>query len=150
MKPHTLIVTFLSAAALLAGCDKAGTPSQQLDKVQAETKEPAQDLQEKDYTFAQKSEFTEKMESQLAEINNDLEQLEAKIKKSSDTVKTEAKPRLQALREKSTELNKQIGGVKNATESTWDTVKNGTRKAYAALKEGFQQSRQWVSDKIAP
>ena len=86
----------------------------------------------------------------MAEINNDLEQLEAKIKKSSDTVKTEAKPRLQALREKSTELNKQIGGVKNATESTWDTVKNGTRKAYAALKEGFQQSRQWVSDKIAP
>jgi hypothetical protein len=31
-----------------------------------------------------------------------------------------------------------------------EIVKSGTRKAYAALKEGFQQSRQWVSDKIAP
>jgi hypothetical protein len=40
--------------------------------------------------------------------------------------------------------------VKNATESTWESVKSGTRKAYEALKEGFQQSRQWVSDKIAP
>ena len=65
-------------------------------------------------------------------------------------VKAEAKPKLQALREKADQLGKQLDEVKNATESTWDSVKSGTRKAYDALKEGFQQSRQWVSDKIAP
>ncbi len=40
--------------------------------------------------------------------------------------------------------------AKNATESTWDSVKSGFQKAYDATKDGFNQSRQWVSDKIAP
>jgi hypothetical protein len=40
--------------------------------------------------------------------------------------------------------------AKNATESTWDDVKAGFKKAYSELKDGFNQARQWVSDKIAP
>jgi hypothetical protein len=47
-------------------------------------------------------------------------------------------------------LNKQLEDARNATESTWDSVKNGFNKAYDATKDGFQQARQWVSDKIAP
>ena len=46
-----MTVIFLSAAAFMAGCDKAQTLSQQLDKVQTETKQAAQDL--KSHTFAQ-------------------------------------------------------------------------------------------------
>jgi hypothetical protein len=148
MKPHALIITFLSAAVFAVGCKKEETTSQQLDKVKTETKEAAQDM--KDYSYAQKAEFTEKMKSQLDEINRDLDQLAAKIEKSNDAVKAEAKPKLQALREQTAQLEKQLDEVKNATESTWDTVKSGTKKAYDALKEGFHQSRQWVSDKIAP
>ena len=40
--------------------------------------------------------------------------------------------------------------VTNATESTWGTIKADFEKAYAGLKDGFAQSRQWLSDKIAP
>jgi len=148
MKHYTLIISFLVVAALTVGCKKEETASQKLDKVKAETKEAAQDL--KDYTFAQKAEFTEKMRSQLAEINKELDQLGARIETSSDAVKAEAKPKLQALREQTAQLNKQLDEARNATESTWDSVKSGTRKAYDSLKEGFQQSRQWVSEKIAP
>jgi ElaB/YqjD/DUF883 family membrane-anchored ribosome-binding protein len=148
MKHKTLLLTFLSVAAFTMGCNKAETTSQKLDKVQEKTAEAAQDM--KDYTYAQKAEFTAKMQSQLTEINKDLDQLAAKIEKSSDEVKAEAKPKLQALREKADQLGKQLDETRNATESTWESVKAGTRKAYDALKEGFQQSRQWVSDKIAP
>ncbi len=90
------------------------------------------------------------MESQKAEITRDLELLEAKIEKSSDTVKAEAGPRLQALRDQSARLNTHLEGVKDATETTWDSVKAGSRTAYAEMKEGFTQARQWVSEKIAP
>jgi cytochrome c556 len=148
MKNKTLVITLLSAAALAVGCNKEQTTSQQLDQVQAETKQAAQDM--KDYTFAQKAEFVEKMQGQLAELNRDLDQLDAQIEKSSDAVKAEAKPRLQALRDQTAQLNKQLEDARNATESTWDTVKNGFKNAYEATKDGFQQSRQWVSDKIAP
>ena len=130
------------------GCNKETTTSQQLDKVQVKTEEAAKDM--KDYTYAQKSEFVDNMQGQLTAINGDLDQLSAKIEKSNDAAKAEAKPKLQALREKSAQLGKQLDAARNATESTWDSVKAGSKKAYNELKDGFTQARQWVSDKMAP
>ena len=148
MKRNKLMITFLSATAFAVGCNKEGTTSQQIDKVQGETAAAAQDM--KDYTYAQKTQFVEKMQGQLAALNKDLDQLAAKIAKSSDAVKAEAKPKLQVLRDQTAQLNKQLDEVKNATESTWDSVKNGFKKGYESSKDGFQQTRLWVSEKVAP
>lgn len=149
---HLTIAAF-AITAFAVGCkpsaeqDRNAT-AEQFDKVQDKTKEAAQDM--KDYTFAQKAEFTEKMQSQLAEIHKDLDRLAAKIEKSSDAAKAQAQPKLQALREKADQLGKQLGEAKNATESTWDSVKATSKKAYNELKDGFNEARQWVSEKIAP
>jgi len=54
-------------------------------------------------------------------LNQDLDQLAAKIEKSSEAVKAAAKPKLQALREQAAKLNQQLasapptGGVPAAT-----------------------------------
>ena len=150
MKHNKLIISFLTVAAFAVACTPSDDKStqQQLDNLKSETKAAAQDM--KDYTFAQKAAFTEEIRSKLAAINKDLDQIAAHVEKSSDAVKADAKPKLQAMREQTERLNVQLDEIKNATESTWETVKSNTRKAYDALKEGFQQSRQWVSDKIAP
>lgn len=148
MKSNTLPFTFLAVVALAMGCEKEPTASQQLDKVQADANQAAKDM--KDYSFTQKAEFVAKMQTQLAALNADLDQLAAKVEKSSETIKAEAKPKLQALRDQTARLNKQLDEVNNATESTWGTVKDSFRKAYEASKDGFQQARQWLSDKIAP
>ena len=148
MNNKTWFITFLSIAAFAVGCDKQQTTSQQIETVKTETKQAAQDM--KDYTFAQKAEFVKTMQGQLDVLNKDLDQLAAKIESSSDAVKAEAKPKLQALRDQAAQLNKQLDEAKNATESTWDSVKAGCSKAYDATKDGFNQARQWVSDKIAP
>src|SRR6185295_2768690 len=118
MKHHTLLITFLSAATFAIGCkpsdEKAAAnrdTSQQIDKVKQETKEAAQDM--KDYAYAQKADFVEKMQAQLTEINRDLDQLAAKIEKSSEAAKAEAKPKLQALREQTAKLNKQLDEARN-------------------------------------
>ena len=50
MKHQNLLITLLAAAAFAVGCNKEQTTSQQLDKVQAETKQTAQDM--KEYTYA--------------------------------------------------------------------------------------------------
>jgi len=148
MKNKTVVITLLSIAAIVVGCNKEQTTSQQMDKVQTETTQAAQDM--KDYTFAQKAEFVKTMQGQLDTLNKDLDQLSAKIDSSSDAVKAEAKPKLQALRDQTAQLNQQLTDAQNATESTWDSVKAGCQKAYDATKDGFNQTRQWVSDKIAP
>jgi len=148
MKNKTWVITVLSIAVVAVGCNKEPSTSEQMDKVQTETKQAAVDM--KDYTFAQKAEFVKAMQAQLDALNKDLDQLAAKVDKSSDAVKAEAKPKLQALRDQTAQLNKQLDDAKNATESTWDSVKGGFTKAYDATKNGFNQARQWVSDKIAP
>jgi cytochrome c556 len=157
MKHTKLVIPCLALAAFVLGCkpsaEQAATENreataQQMDKVKQETKEAAQDV--KDYAYAQKAEFVEKMQKQLAAINRDLDQLSDKVEKSSDAAKAEAKPKLQALREQTAKLTKQLDEAKNATESTWDSVKAGFKKGYSELKDGFQQARQWASDKIAP
>jgi ABC-type transporter Mla subunit MlaD len=148
MKNKTVVITLLSIAAIAVGCNKEQTTSQQIDKVQTETTQAAQDM--KDYTFAQKAEFVKTMQGQLAALNKDLDQLSAKIDSSSDAVKAEAKPKLQALRDQAAQLNQQLADAQNATESTWDSVKAGFQKTYDATKDGVSQARQWLSDKIAP
>ena len=150
VKHKPILLSLLAITTLVVGCDKSKTTSQQIEEIKTETKAAVQDLKEKDYTFAQKDEFTETMKRQLAAINQDLDALEAKIKNSSGAAKAEAEPKLQALREKAAQLGRQIDGAKDATESTWDSVKASSKKAYGDLKDGFNQSRQWVSDKIAP
>jgi chromosome segregation ATPase len=144
----TWLLTLLSAAAFAVGCEKEQTTSQQIEKVKTETKQAAQDM--KVYTFAQKDEFVKAMQAQLTALNEDLDKLSAKIDSSSDAVKAEAKPKLQVLRDQAAKLNQQLVDARNATESTWDDVKAGSQKAFDSLKDGFNQARQWVSDKIAP
>lgn len=136
MKHEALLISPLGVGAFTIGDNKK------------KTTEAAQDM--KDYTFEQKAAFTAQTESQLAEINKDLDALAAKIGKSSATVKGEATPKLQAVREEVARLNTQLDEIKNATESTWDSVKAISEKSYNELKDGFNQVRQWVGDNIAP
>jgi ABC-type transporter Mla subunit MlaD len=148
MQNKTCLFTFLTAAALVAGCGKEASTSQQIDKVQTEATQAAQNM--KDYTYAQKADFVAAMQAQLTTLNQDLDQLSAKVDHASDAVKAEAKPKLQALRDQAAKLNQQLADAQNATESTWDSVKADSQKTYAALAESFTDARQWVSDKIAP
>ena len=148
MKLDTQLIIFLSSAAFAVGCNQQATTGEQLDKVQAKTEQTAKEM--KDYSYAQKAQFVDKMQAQLTALNHELALLAAKIEKSSDAAQAEAKPKLQALRDQTAKLDKQFDEVKNASESTWDKVKSGFNTAYESSKESFQQSRQWLSNKVAP
>jgi phage host-nuclease inhibitor protein Gam len=150
MKNKTLLFTVIAIAATAfgVGCKKTATSSQQLDKVQEKTTEAAREM--RDYAYAQKDEFVANMKLQLADLNRELDQLAIRIERSSDAVKAEARPKLDALRAQIAVLNKQLDQATNASESSWDNAKGDFKKSYEASKEGFQQARQWLSEKIAP
>src|ERR1044072_839352 len=98
VKHMTRVIPLLAVAAFAASCkpSEGGSTKQQIDKVKQETKEAVLDM--KDYTFAQKANSPEKIKTQWAGINKDLAQLAAKVEKSRDAARAEAKPRLQKLR----------------------------------------------------
>ncbi len=157
MKYTKLVITSLAVAAFAVGCKpseenvvakdrEAAAP--QIESVTMETKEAAREM--KDYAYAQKSEFVAAMQMQLDDLNKELDQLSARIEKSSDAAKAEAKPKIEALRDQKAKLTRQLDNARDATESTWDDVEAGFKKGYGELKDGLQQARGWVSEKIAP
>lgn len=140
----------VSCSFLSVACQPSAdsTTEQQLDQIQADATDASNDLY--NYTYEQKAEFVASMENKLAELDHNLDELSASINNSSTAVKAEATPRLLALRAQHKQLKEQLDSVSNATPSTWDSVKRSTGNAYDELKEGFQKSRQWLSEKIAP
>ena len=148
MKNRALIITIISTALFATGRVGGQTASQDLEKAKIETKEAAHDMEA--YTFAEKDKFTRKMQAKLAEINRDLDRLDAKIEKAGDAGRGEAKSKLHALRVEADHLGKQLEAARNATESDWDRVKADSKKSYDELRDGVNRARQWVSDKIAP
>lgn len=160
MKRKQIILTAFTVAAFTVGCKPTTdgtanntspaeeTASTRLDKAKQETKEAAQAT--KDYVYAQKTEFVEAMRAELAELNKQMDELAVKVENSTGAAKEEAKAKLQALRERTASLNQKLDEVGNATESTWEEVKAGFKKAYEETKKSFNEARQWLSEKIAP
>ena len=155
MKNTLLVSSLIVVVALATACKPStATPATQttaakeLDKVQAATTSAAMEM--KDFTFAQRTEFVVKMRAQVAELNASIEEVSLRIAASSDAVKEKSASKLAALRAQSAALDKQLDAITSATQSTWSRVKADSEKAYAALKDGVNQSRQWVSDVIAP
>jgi hypothetical protein len=58
--------------------------------------------------------------------------------------------RLDAVRENWARAKTQLDLAKTATEATWNDVKRGLQKSRDELMESFENSRQWLSDKIEP
>jgi uncharacterized coiled-coil protein SlyX len=159
MRHAILIMTFLIVAGLAAGCtptegNAAEGPIQvepaspERDKVKTETKEAVQAIQ--DYTYAQKAEFVAETQKELAEFQTALDRLAARVDRSRGEAKADAKIRLDAVRENWARAKTQLGQAESATEATWNDVKRGLQKSRDELKESFENSRQWLSDKIEP
>jgi len=156
-KPIPLVVACLALSVGAVGCkptadssatDTPNATARRSGGVEQEATAAAQEL--KDYTYAQRTEFVASMQGQLDALQRDLDRLAAQVERASAAAKTEASPRLQTLRDKAAQLRTHLDAAKNATESTWDEVKAGFMQGYSELKDGFNQARQWVSDKIAP
>lgn len=149
MKHETVLIAWLSGAAFTIGCDQADTTtSQRLENV--EDRNDATDLDIENYTYNQKDQFVQTMEIRLAEINQELNEMSAKLERSSAEARAEAQPKMRALRDQSDALSRQLDEVKDASESNWENVKIRSQETFESLEEGFQESRQWLSEKIAP
>ncbi len=149
MKPVKSILLPLALAALAVGCKPATTPATTTaGPTPALAVIPAPELN--DYAYAQKTVYAGKMRDQAAELAREVDALTAKVERANDAAKAEARPKLEELRAKLDRLNQQVDETGAATESTWETVKTGSRKAYDELKDSVTQARQWMSEKIAP
>ena len=61
---------------------------------------------------------------------------------------SEAGFQLESVREKWVLAKKKLGRAEGATGSTPDDVKGGFQKSSGGSKDSFEQTRQWLSEKI--
>lgn len=117
MRHAILATTLLGAAALAVGCTskevKASVEPKQaqpsaahLEKAKAETKQAEQEM--RNYAYAERAEFVVKMKKELVSIQDELDQLGAKVESAGGSAKADARVKLAAVREKWAQAKKQV------------------------------------------
>lgn len=153
------LVLALCAAPLAIGCKSTSehptldtkqqeSASVQLAKARADSKSAAQALAE--YSYTRKAEFVATMNKELLILQDDLDRLSTRAGSPGRAAKVDAKAKLEGVREKLAQTKDLLAQVESATESTWNGATGGFRQAYASLHESVDETRSWLSDKIAP
>ncbi len=133
------------AGALTETGASNSTPSS-LREIKKETGEAVKAGQK--YLFAQKDKFVEKMGSDLAKVNQEIDRLATKAEKAKDDIKADAETKLKALRDKSAALSGKLDQAKEATEANWEEVKSGCQKVYDEFEDALKNARQWWVEKF--
>ena len=156
MRPRTTILPIvLSLAAVgLVGCgpDEAATQDgrsaeEERERAKTETKEAMEAVG--DYAYAQKADFIADMETKLNELEVEIERLETRVAASGD-VKADAQTKLDEVRAKWAVTKTKLEAAEAASESNWDEFERDAKQAQEDLETSFDDTRQWMSDKLEP
>jgi paraquat-inducible protein B len=153
-KRITLILTLLSVGCPTAteeptgGAKPAETAASKLEDAKRESAEAGRAV--RDYAYAERAEFIAEMNKELATIEAEMDRLTAKVESSEGEVKADAKLKLDGVRQKWAEAKKRLDDVEKATADDWDEVKRDVERSHGELKKAFDDTRQWLSEEIAP
>ncbi|MEX1366248.1 MAG: hypothetical protein AB1Z98_24195 [Nannocystaceae bacterium] len=144
---------------LLAACPWSDdTPTegskehQTVDEARAEAKEKGQSAARavREYSYAQKDQLVAEMNEELADIQAQIDRLSTEVEATNGEAKLEAERKLEAVRERWRRAKDQLEAAQAANEETWEEVKSGFADTYDELHSSLDESRQWLSTKIAP
>ncbi len=123
------------------------TAQEQLARAQRETHEAADAIQ--DYAYTQKDAFIQAARRSLKKMEARIDDLEHRAERSSGPAKADARARIVDLRRQADGLNERLERVEDASEATWDAVKQGIRDSARALDEGVTKGRVWVDKQLS-
>jgi len=150
-----LITIAMFIGSISTGCDMNGKSASQLrqeeliaklnqEKMDKQVDRAASTL----YTFSRKADFIAEMQKELTYIQGRINQLSVRVEKAEDAVKTDAQPKIAALREELEMAKKYVETTDNADESSWETARNDFRKVTTDLRDSFEKTDKLISDKI--
>ncbi|MDQ8204305.1 hypothetical protein [Pelagicoccus sp. SDUM812003] len=145
---------YLLTGILAAGCSKSSDVSTEARVTdvtpKTEVSTDATSLEIEAVTYERRQAFSEAMRKRLAVIESEIQSLEAVLEESSDSAKSTAQPKIASLKSQAADLKDRIQAIGDATPTTWEGVKADSQKAYDALQQSVNDSRQWLSDLIQP
>jgi hypothetical protein len=101
------------------------------------------------YTYDKKNAFVSKARSDLDALDEKIKELSDKAATASESVKTNAQPKIQELRDKRAALDTNLVEVRASVETNWNEVKVGFKKSYDGTKASVKEAWQWLNDKMS-
>ena len=94
-----------------------------------------------------RDEYLRQFKAKLDEWNADIDRLEAKAREVQADAQSEYQRQLAALRDMRDDALKQYGEMQNAAAEAWDTLVEGSEKAWQAWADAFADARSKLKPK---
>jgi cell division septum initiation protein DivIVA len=123
-----LAIMLLLVVGGFPGCGEKEQDRSKTGKVSGEdVKEEAMEAYgaTKAYTQEQMQAFHEQMKTKLADYNDDIEQLQAKVEELGGDAKAKAEQQMTALRQKRDEASKKLQELSSSGGNAWEQLKSG-------------------------
>ena len=88
-----------------------------------------------------KDQYVEQLKLKLDEWNAQIDELDAKARKSQAQAKQELESRLADLKKKREEFQTKLVQLQDASTDTWETLKTGTEVLWDDLKQTLAESK---------
>ena len=109
------------------------------------TKEAVRSHMDYNYTYDKRDVFNDDANADLNELDQKIKELSDKAATASATVKTNAEPKIQKLRDDRAALGKKLDALKNATEANWNDLKSDYQKSDQEMKTSLKETWQWLT-----
>jgi len=130
----------LALSALTPGCKKSGENAQESGRAHMDY----------NYPFDKKDVFTDDASSDLNEFDQGIKSLSEKAATASQSVQTNAAPRIQDLRNQRAALGRKLDALKNAKPDNWNELKSDYQKSEKEMKASFNAVSQWLTETTRP
>jgi hypothetical protein len=94
----------------------------------------------KNYGYAHKDEYAQKLQNVLEDVNTCIGQLKTQADKASAEVRERLQPQIDELRRRSQAVQQQLDKVKDATPAIWNDIRTGVHGAWKNLQEAFDKA----------
>lgn len=95
--------------------------------------------------MSKRDEFVSQMRAKLDEWNAEIDELDAKARKSKAQATSGYHARLADLKGKRDEAAEKLNEVENASEDAWESLKSGTERIWDDVKQTIQETRKAFS-----
>ena len=98
---------------------------------------PAAPVEARDFAFEERDGFVQSIRQQLAELDGEIEQLEAQAKSRGGAVSDRRLANVRASRQA---VNRHLGRIDNATAENWDDIKQAVNEAVEHVAEAVEMA----------
>lgn len=96
--------------------------------------------------MASREEYIDKLEKQLREWNDQIDELQQQAATESKEIKAKLSKRMDEMKKKRAELRTKLNKIKESGDEAFDAIKDDTERLWQDVKKGFSEIRSIINE----